>query len=61
MTVCVLAWAVALLMLPVLILLWMTESRSSRLQRLKKSHTWKQLGQRYGVSPTTARRWALAG
>ena len=58
---CIAAWVVALLLLPVLFLLWCTESRHTRIQRLKTNGmTWKAIGQRYGVSATTARRWATA-
>jgi len=56
---CVAAWALALLLLPLLVLLWATESRSTRIQRLRRSGwTWKRIATRYGVSATTARRWA---
>ena len=54
------AWILALFLLPVLLILWMTESKSTRIQRLRKQgQTWKQIGNRYGVSATTARRWAI--
>ena len=54
------AWMLALILLPVLILLWATESKSTRIQRLRKQgHSWKQIADRYGVSATTARRWAV--
>ena len=55
------AWIVVLILLPVLILLWATESKSTRIQRLRKQgQTWKQIAERYGVSATTVRRWATA-
>ena len=54
------AWIIVLILLPVLILLWATESKSTRIQRLRKQgQTWKQIAERYGVSATTARRWAM--
>jgi hypothetical protein len=54
-------WIVFLILLPLLILLWATESKITRINRLRKQgQTWKQIGERYGVSPTTARRWATA-
>jgi multidrug efflux pump subunit AcrB len=59
MTACAFAWVAALLLLPVLVLLWLTESKSTRINRLKKTHTWKAIGDRYGVSASTARRWSL--
>ena len=60
MTTCAMAWVAALLLLPLLVLLWLTESKSTRINRLKKTHTWKQIGERYGVSPSTVQRWAKA-
>lgn len=40
-TTCLLAWAAALLLLPIVILLWATESRPQRIQRLR-SYGWSQ-------------------
>ena len=61
MTCTAIAWVLVLLTLPIVILLWATESRSTRIARLRRNGaTWKSIGQRYGVSPTTARRWATA-
>ena len=55
------AWLAALIFLPALILLWATESRHTRILRLKRNgYTWKSIATRYGVSPTTARRWSMA-
>ncbi len=54
-------WIAALLLLPVLILCWATESRSTRINRLRKNGaTWKAIADRYGVSASTAKRWSLA-
>jgi hypothetical protein len=56
-----LSWIVALLLLPVLVLLWATESRHTRINRWRRQgQTWKQIAARLGCSPTTARRWAHA-
>ena len=56
-----LAVLLALLLLPLIVLLWATESRHTRIQRLRRNgHTWKQIAHRYNCSPTTARRWATA-
>ena len=55
---CAIAWIAAFVLLPVLVLLWLTESRSTRIKRLKQTRTWKQIGAWYGVSPSTVRRWA---
>jgi len=58
---CFLAWAAALLLLPLLLLLWATEPRHKRIQRMRANGwTWKTIANRYGCSPSTARRWALA-
>jgi uncharacterized protein YerC len=55
------AFLLALLLLPLIILLWATESRHTRIQRLRKNgRTWKQISARYGVSQSTVRRWATA-
>jgi len=60
-TYTVLAWAAALLLLPALILLWATEPRYARIRRWRRQGlTWKQIAARYGVSASTARRWAMA-
>ena len=40
---------------------WATESRYTRIQRLRRSGaTWAAIATRYGVSATTVRRWASA-
>jgi len=58
---CALAWAAALLLLPVLVLLWATESKGQRVRRLRRQGwTWQQIGTHLGVHRTTARKWALA-
>jgi hypothetical protein len=55
------AWALALILLPLIVLLNLTESKSHKVRRARHSGmTWKAIGARYGVSPTTARRWATA-
>lgn len=59
MTCTALAWVVVLLTLPIVVLLWATESRSTRIARLRRNGaTWAAIGARYGVSRRTARRWA---
>ena len=56
-----LIWALVLLMLPIHLLLWATESRHTRIQRLRRQgQTWKTIATRYGVSASTVRRWATA-
>lgn len=61
MTSTILALIVAALLLPLLILLWATESRPQRVRRLR-SYGWTQqrIADHLGVSRTTVRR-ALAG
>tara|TARA_B100000073_G_scaffold237279_2_gene198593 strand:+ start:145 stop:372 length:228 start_codon:yes stop_codon:yes gene_type:complete len=57
---CLAVWALVLLLLPLHLLLWITESRSTRIQRMRKrGATWKEIGARYGCSPSTARRWCM--
>jgi DNA-directed RNA polymerase specialized sigma24 family protein len=52
-----LAALAALLLLPLIVLLWMTESRQQRARRLR-SYGWSQqrIADRLGCSRTTARR-----
>jgi len=57
---CVAAYAAALLMLPVLILLWITETKQQRAKRWRKQgRTYKVIAERLKVSPTTARKYCL--
>jgi hypothetical protein len=59
-TTCLLAWAAALLLLPVLVVLNLTESKPFKARRLRRQGlTWKACAARMGCSATTARRWAL--
>jgi len=58
-TTCLLAWAAVLLLLPVHLLLWLSESRHTRIQRQRRyGWTWKQIAEHHHCSVTTARRWA---
>lgn len=61
MTSTILALIVAALLLPLLILLWATESRPQRARRLR-SYGWTQqrIADHLGVSRTTARRLLTA-
>lgn len=60
-TTCLLAWAAVLLLLPLHCLLWLTESRHTRIRRWRsQGWTWKQISERLGCSQSTARRWATA-
>ena len=59
---CLLAWAAVLIVLPVLILLWVTESKPQRIRRFHRQYGWSQrrIADHVGTS-----RWqvriALAG
>lgn len=56
-----LCWVLVLVLLPLIVLLWATESRSTRIQRLRRQgQTWNEIAQRYGCSASTAKRWAHA-
>ena len=54
--------AVLVLLLIPLVLLWrLTETRQQTIHRLRRNgQTWKTIAGRYQVSPTTVRRWSLA-
>lgn len=57
---CLLAWAAILLLLPVLVLLWATESETQRIKRLR-SYNWtqKRISEHMGLSVYRVRK-ALA-
>jgi len=58
---CFTVWVLALITLPVLLLLWLTESPQQRAKRWRKAgHTYKSIASRLSISPTTARRWCLS-
>jgi DNA-binding CsgD family transcriptional regulator len=51
------AWAVALLLLPVLVLAWMLETRQERAKRWRRAGMTQQaIATRLGCSRTTVRR-----
>lgn len=51
----------ALIILPVLILLWATESPQQRARRMRAAgQSFRAIGAALGVSHTTARRYCLA-
>ena len=55
------AAALAALLLPLLLLLWATESPRQRARRMRRrGHTYRTIGARLGVAHTTARRYCLA-
>jgi DNA invertase Pin-like site-specific DNA recombinase len=57
MTCTIAAWAAILILLPILIILWATESRQQRCRRLR-SYGWSQskIALHLGVSRSTVRR-----
>jgi hypothetical protein len=58
---CAMAWALALILLPLIVLWNLTESKGTKVRRARHSGmTWKAIAARYSVSPTTVRRWSLA-
>jgi hypothetical protein len=58
---CLTAWAVALLLLPLLVLAWATESRQQRARRWRRGGLTQQaIAERLGCSRTTVRRLLAA-
>ena len=54
---CLAAWVAALILLPVLVLLWATESRQQRARRWRRDGwTQQAIADRLGCSRTTVRR-----
>jgi AraC-like DNA-binding protein len=58
---CLAAWVAALILLPIVVLLWATESRQQRAKRWR-SYGWTQqaIADRLGCSRTTVRRLLTA-
>ena len=55
------ALVAAFLLLPLLLLLWATESPRQRAQRMRRrGHSYRTIGRRLGCAHTTARRYCLA-
>lgn len=58
---CFFAWAVALLLLPLIVLAWLAESPQQRARRWRKAGlTYRVIAERLAVSQTTARRYCMA-
>jgi AraC-like DNA-binding protein len=58
---CLTAWAVALLLLPLLVLAWAIESRQQRARRWRRDGLTQQaIAERLGCSRTTVRRLLAA-
>jgi AraC-like DNA-binding protein len=57
MTTCTLAWIAVLILLPLVILFWLTESRTQRCRRLRRAGwTQQRIADHLGCSRTTVRR-----
>jgi IS30 family transposase len=60
-TTCLLAWAAVLLLMPIVFLFWLTESRQQKARRWRRNGMTQQaIADRCGVSRTTVRRWLAA-
>jgi len=58
---CIAAWALALLLLPIVVLLWASESREQRARRWRhQGLTQQAIADRLGCSRTTVRRLLAA-
>lgn len=58
---CIAAWVVALLLLPLLVLAWASESREQRARRWRRQGLTQQaIADRLGCSRTTVRRMLAA-
>lgn len=59
-TTCLLAWAAALLLLPIIVILWATESREQRIRRWHhQGQSQRTIAERLGVTRYQVRK-ALA-
>ena len=55
------AAALAALLLPLLLLLWATESPRQRARRMRRrGHPYRTIAARVGRAPSTVHRWCLA-
>ena len=58
---CLLATVLALITIPLVILWRLSLTKQQNAKRLRsKGHTYKAIGQRLSISPTTARKYCLA-
>jgi hypothetical protein len=58
---CIAAWALALVLLPLVVLFWATESRQQRARRWRRDGLTQQaIADRLGCSRTTVRRMLVA-
>jgi len=60
-TTCIAAWAVALLLLPLIVLAWAMETRQQRARRWRRDGLTQQaIADRLGCSRSTVRRLLMA-
>jgi len=58
---CLAATLLALITIPLAIILWASESPQQRARRWHRAgQPYRAIGQRLGISHTTARRWCIA-
>lgn len=58
---CFTAWALALVLFPLLFILWLSETPQQRARRWRSyGQTYRSIAERLHVSPSTARRYCLA-
>ena len=51
----------AVFVLPILVLLWATESPRQRARRMRRrGHSFRAIGRRVGCAPSTVHRWCSA-
>ena len=58
---CIAATLLALLTIPLVVILWASESPQQRARRWRRAgSTYRSISERLGVSQSTARRWCAA-
>jgi ABC-type spermidine/putrescine transport system permease subunit II len=58
---CIAATLLAILTIPLVILLWASESKQQRARRWRRTgSSYRSIAERLGVSQSTARRWCTA-
>ena len=54
------AWLCAVLMVPLMLFIWALDTKKTRINRYRTyGWSWRKIGEIYGVSATTARRWSM--
>jgi DNA-binding transcriptional regulator YiaG len=54
----IIVWGLIILLMPLHLLLRITEPRHVTIKRMKRRMTWQQLADRFGTSTSTVQRWA---